>query len=89
MEKNKSINTHLDALNEEIKKLNSLLNRLYSRQSFARSFTVGLLSGFGSAIGATVIFGLVVYLLSNINLVPVIGDWLGAIMEQAFSNLTF
>ncbi len=75
-------------LASEIEKLNVILTKLYTRNSFWHSFFRGILTGFGYAIGATIIFAVLVYLLGKINLVPVIGEWLGAIISQAVLNMS-
>jgi hypothetical protein len=35
----------------------------------------GLAFGLGSVIGATVLVSLLIFLLSNINFIPIIGEW--------------
>jgi hypothetical protein len=72
---------------EEIKKLNESLNKVYKRQTFYRAFFQGILVGLGSAIGATIIFALVIYLLGQINLIPVVGNWFAGIYDHALKNL--
>ena len=51
------------------------------------NFMRGLAFGLGSVIGATVLVSVVVYFLSQINFIPIIGDWatevLSIITEQA------
>jgi hypothetical protein len=39
------------------------------------NFMRGLAFGLGSVIGATVLVSLLVYLLRNIDFIPIIGDW--------------
>ena len=39
------------------------------------NFMRGLAVGLGSVIGATVLVSLLVYLLRNIDFIPIIGDW--------------
>lgn len=71
----------------ELKKLNKNISRMNSTRSFAHSFLVGIVSGLGSVIGATIVVGFIVYLLRNINVVPLIGDWLSQIFEHVLRNL--
>ena len=46
------------------------------------SFLKGLMIGFGTVLGASVLVGLFVYLLSKISFVPVLGDFIQDIMQQ-------
>ncbi|MBI4232539.1 hypothetical protein HY605_04875 [Candidatus Peregrinibacteria bacterium] len=46
------------------------------------SFLKGLIVGFGSILGASVLVGLFVYLLAQISLVPILGDFVEDIMSQ-------
>lgn len=41
----------------------------------------GLAFGLGTVLGATVVLSLVVWSLSQINFIPVIGDWASQILE--------
>lgn len=78
---------HNADLAQEIKRLNHVINRLYKQQSLWHSFLRGILSGLGSVLGATIIVALIAYLLRNINLVPIIGDWLSQIFANVLQNL--
>ena len=73
----------MDRLNlaQEIKDLNKNIIRLTNRQSFARSFFNGILSGLGSVIGATIVVAVLAFMLSNVQLIPVIGEWISQITE--------
>lgn len=46
------------------------------------SLLKGIMVGFGSVLGATVLVALFVYLLSQISLVPVIGDFVKDIIQE-------
>ena len=78
-----------DELTEEIKKLNTVINRLYKKQSFMRSFVNGVFMGLGSVVGATLVVAVIVYLLNQVNLIPVIGNWLSQIISEALTNLAY
>lgn len=46
------------------------------------SFLKGLMVGFGSVLGATVVLSLFIFLLSQISLVPIIGDFVQEIIND-------
>lgn len=46
------------------------------------AFLKGLMVGFGSILGASVLVGVFVYILAQISLVPVVGDFVEDIMTQ-------
>lgn len=46
------------------------------------SFLKGLMIGFGSVLGASVLVGVFVYLISQISFVPILGDFVEDIITQ-------
>ena len=72
----------------EIKRLNSILTRLYYRQSVTRTFFNGVVYGLGSVFGATLVFALIIYFLGKVDLIPIIGTWLSEIVSEAMKNIT-
>lgn len=50
------------------------------------SLLKGIMIGFGSVLGATVLVALFVYLLSQISLVPVLGDFVKDIIQEIQSG---
>lgn len=46
------------------------------------SFLKGLMVGFGSVLGASILVALFVYLVAQISLVPIVGDFVEDIMSQ-------
>ena len=42
----------------------------------------GIATGFGTVLGATLIVSWFVYLLSHIEFIPIIGDWVRIILEE-------
>ena len=46
------------------------------------SLLKGLMIGFGSVLGATVVVAVFVYLLAQIEFVPILGEWVSQIIEQ-------
>lgn len=80
-----------DALQEEVASLRRELARL-NRHRFIQVHNSiprlilfqlyrGLAFGLGTVLGATVILSVVVWSLSQINFIPVIGDWASQVLE--------
>ncbi len=78
-------NAELRALRAEIKRVNE--HRFVKiHQSPLRlilfQFTRGLAFGLGSVVGATILVSVLVYLLSQVEIIPILGDLATAIIEQ-------
>ena len=74
----------IKALREEVAKLNShFLTRSHSSWWRIAVFQIyrGLFFGFGSVLGATLLVYIAIRLLSQIDFIPVIGDWVTEIIE--------
>jgi hypothetical protein len=68
----------LHALREEVARLNR--HRFIRVQNSAwrmmwQSFLRGLAMGLGTVVGATVLVSVIVYFLSRIDYVPIVGEW--------------
>ena len=81
----------LRALREEIERFNShrfvrIQNSWWRMlmQAFARGLAVGL----GTVMGASILVSVVIYLLSQINFIPVIGDWASEIAQEMEQSVT-
>lgn len=75
---NEDLELQIISLNKELATLNS--HRFIKiHNSFPKmiGFQIlrGLAFGLGSVIGATVLVSLLIFLLSNINFIPIIGEW--------------
>lgn len=72
------LETEVAALREELARLNQH-NILRSHRTTGRvlafNFLRGLAFGLGSVVGATVLVSMLVYALSHIDFIPVIGEW--------------
>lgn len=76
---------------ERINNLTEVLERISNKRFFKiiespskfmlYNFLGGLARGFGFAIGASIIFALLVWLLSRLSFVPVLGNWISAILD--------
>ena len=64
---------------EQLQQWHPLAGRL--RWLLWRSFLQGIAGGIGRAVGATVVLGLLVWLLSRLQVVPVLGVWIARLME--------
>lgn len=71
-----------ELLRIELERLNANITKLIRRQNLWRSLFAGILSGLGSVIGATIVVAFIAYLLRNVELVPLIGTWVGSIVRQ-------
>lgn len=80
-----------DQWHDDLAKLQAEVSRL-NKHRFIRmhnsipkllwfNFTRGLAFGLGSVLGATVLVYLLVYLLRNIDFIPIIGDWANQVLE--------
>lgn len=76
----------------EVHRLTKTLNKLQKEQPFDvmknqkrflwLSFLKGVMVGFGSFLGATILVALVVFLLSKIQFIPIIGDFVKDILQE-------
>lgn len=81
-----------DALAEELRALRAELALLNSHRFvrihnslprlLAFSFARGLAVGLGTVLGATVLLSVIVWSLSQIEFLPIIGDWAAQIAEE-------
>lgn len=81
-----------DALAEEVRALRAEVKLLNSHRFvrihnslprlLAFNFARGLAVGLGTVLGATVFLSLIVWSLSQIEFLPIIGDWAAQIAEQ-------
>lgn len=75
----------LHALRTELETLNShRFVRIHNNMPrlLAFNFARGLAVGLGTVLGATVLLSLVVWSLSTIEFLPIIGEWAAQIAEQ-------
>ena len=73
------------ALRAEMEMLNNhRVIRLHNRpmRLLAFQFLRGILMGFGTVIGATILVSVAAYLLSQIDFIPIIGEWANRIAQQ-------
>ena len=79
------LHADLKALKEEMQLLNThrfvrIHNSMWRLISF--QFVRGLAFGLGSVIGATILVSVLVYTLSNIDFIPIVGEWAKEIVEM-------
>ena len=81
-----------DALAEEVRALNRELALLRSHRMFLiyqsvprvllLRFASGMAVGLGTVIGATVLLSLIIWALSQIEFIPIIGEWAARIASE-------
>lgn len=78
----KSIQSELEKLNDHklIHTYNSIPRFLWF------SLLKGISLGLGSVLGATVVLSALVYVLSQMEFIPIIGEWISAILEVVKQN---
>ncbi len=85
-----------NALSEDIKALTDELDRL-NNHKFIRiqnsklrmmwfQFLRGLAFGFGSVVGASIVVSIVGYMLNQMEVVPIIGDWAKQLAGEILSE---
>ncbi|MBF0286295.1 MAG: hypothetical protein HQM14_00640 [SAR324 cluster bacterium] len=85
----KEILSEMDQIKQELKVLNShkLLTMYDSKlQLYTFLFLRGVLIGFGTVVGATIVVSIFIYLLSQIAFIPIIGEWVKAIIAEIQIN---
>ena len=85
------LHADLKALKEEMQLLNThrfvrIHNSPWRLISF--QFVRGLAFGLGSVIGATILVSLLVYTLSTIDFIPIVGEWAKEIVDMITQNGT-
>jgi len=68
-------------LAEETKRLNRSITQLVRQQSMTKAFFRGVFTGLGSVVGATIVVAILALILRNIQLIPVIGEWVAQIVQ--------
>ncbi len=73
------------ALRDEVHRLNSqkIVTRMNSMPRLLwMSFLRGLATGLGTVVGATALVSVFLYVLSQIEIIPIIGDWANQIARE-------
>jgi len=77
--------SEVQKMREEIQSLaQNEIFRLYDSPARLLGFNVlkGLAFGFGSVVGATILVSILVYVLSSIEFIPIIGEWGKSIIDE-------
>ncbi len=90
-DKTPDLQTEIAELTQELRRLNNhrfvrIHNSAWRLVSF--QFVRGLAFGLGSVIGATFLVYLLVYSLSNIDFIPIVGEWAKEIADMIKQNGT-
>lgn len=73
--------SQISEINAELKRLNERM-RLSLPKLLGVQFLRGMAFGLGSFLGATLVVSALIYSLSSINFIPIIGDWASQIAER-------
>lgn len=79
----------LKQLNEQLQRLNSQKSiQMYNNPLHLLGFMLlkGMAFGVGSVLGATLVVSLLIYLLSFVEFLPIVGDWLHRLIEELERN---
>lgn len=79
----------LPLLLAEMRRLNGhsyLVNNATFFRMLLYQIARGLAFGFGSVLGATFLVSILVYLLSNIDFIPILGEWGAQIADDILNN---
>ena len=74
-------------MEQTLKETNQLLKKLIKRRSIGYSFLLGMANSFGATVGLVLVFALLAYVLRQLPLVPMIGDWLSEVMNNTISKI--
>lgn len=77
------------ASKKPIEKNNELLEKLVKKQTLPYRFLAGLLYGLGATLGVAVIFAIFGFIVSKIQVAPIIGDFLSSILNEALKNINY
>ena len=85
------LDKRLDQLSHEVESLREYLRDirlqqyiqvlLNTRRIALMSFLSGMMSGLGAVIGVTIVLSLLVYLLTRLEVLPIIGEWIAQIVR--------
>lgn len=81
----RALTIEIEALREEVAQMNRhRFIRLYDNLWKLGAFQLfrGLAFGLGSVLGATLLVSILLQMLSSMNFIPVLGDWVNQIIEQ-------
>ena len=76
------------AILEELRRMNRLLYAIsYGPRRYTLAFFSGIVRGLGALLGATVVFALLIGLLSRLDTVPLIGSYVTQVLEFVQQNV--
>lgn len=81
----------IETLTEELRRLQEhyAMRSMSSRFKMMRAqFLRGLAFGLGSVVGATVLVSVLAYSLSQIDFIPIIGDWAVQLADEIQADIT-
>lgn len=72
-----------------LKENNRLLQELINSRKYHRRFIAGLVYGLGATVGVAVVLGIFAFIVSRIELIPIIGEWLSRVVNEALVNINY
>lgn len=66
---------------------NELLEKLIKKSSPMNRFSAGFFQALGATVGLAIFLAISGYLISRVELVPLIGSWLSQIIEETLNNI--
>lgn len=69
--------------------LSERIDGLTREYSLIRAFMRGVATGLGSVVGATIVVAGLVWFLGQLQVIPIIGNWLADIVEIVQFNLKY
>ena len=79
-----NLEQQMTALNDEVARMNAhwcMRSNASTGRMLWFTFLRGLAFGLGSVVGATILVSLLVYSLSSIDFVPVLGEWAAEVIR--------
>ena len=73
-------------MDKKLDRTNELLEQLLKRSSLSYRFLQGLVQSLGATIGLAIFIAIISSLLSNVELIPLIGGWLSDVANETISK---
>ncbi len=75
--------------NELLIETNRLLEKLIKQKSLKYNFLVGLAQSLGATLGLAIVLGIITYILRQLPLTKLVGNWLATVIDEAIKQIGF